>query len=175
LSDLAQLGISIDSSSAVVAKTALTGLTSAANAAAGAVGSLSAAGTPASAAMAKFAGANDNAAESLRKQHQVFQGLRTDLALLGPQFGGVIGTLGALYVENAHVVEGMGGLRSALGELITPQRLLIGGLVGIGAGSAIMLKSIADAKVALADLGDRSNTSLASIQALSSGGDERYR
>jgi hypothetical protein len=163
MSDIATLGISVDSSQVKSGSTDLSSLSAAAKAATDALNALSS-------GVSRMPKINvGDSTESLRKQHQVLNAFKTDLALLGPQFGSVAGMASALYIENSHLAEGFGGLKKAIGEIVTPANILIGGFIGIAAGGAIALKSISDAKVALADLGDRSGTSLASIQALTTG------
>lgn len=164
--NIAQLGITIDSSSVPKATTALNGLTTAAKAAAPAVSALQSAASPATAALGNLSkGANDNS-ESLRGQREALRGLVGDVSLLTPAFGGVIAVASELYLSNQRLAEGWAGVKTAIGGLITPTNLLIGGLVGIAAGGAIALKSIADSEVALADLGERAQASVGYLHQL---------
>jgi hypothetical protein len=166
--DVAVLGLQVDSTQVATASKALAGLTSAANQAAGASAALTNAGKPAGAAMATLSkSANDNEI-SLRGQREALRGLATDIGLLSPAFGGAAASAAALYIENAHLFEGIGSTESALGRLLTPTNLAIGAFAGLAVGAGMLVESAIKSQVALGDLADRTQTTVSAIHALQS-------
>ena len=112
MTDIAQLGISIDTTSVVGATSALKQFATAAQ--------------PASDAAANLQQTAGFVTESLRGQRLVLAGLTADLGLLGGGLGQVAGIASTLYLENAHLLTGWSGLKDAIGGLLTPTNLLIG-------------------------------------------------
>jgi hypothetical protein len=165
--NIAQLGITV-TTNADKAATDLNSLSTAAKATSAAVASLQTAAAPATTAIANLSKASNDNAEGLRGQRNVLRGLTSDLALLSPGLGGTAAALAAIYIENSHVAEGFSGLRAAIGELITPQNLLIGGIVALVAGGALALKWVADQEVAFANLADRTGTAATALHSLES-------
>jgi hypothetical protein len=129
--NIARLGLQIDSGPAVAAKQALTDLVPAAKAA-------QAATTPLAQAARVAAIATDAQTTSIRGQRLVLRGLAGDLALLSPQLGGVATAAALLYVDNAHLIGGFSGLKSAILSVLTPTNLLIGGTVALAAGAYLL-------------------------------------
>jgi len=129
--NIARLGLQIDSGPAVAAKQALTDLVPAAKAA-------QAATTPLAQAARVAAIATDAQTTSIRGQRLVLRGLAGDLALLSPQLGGVATAAALLYVDNAHLIGGFSGLKTAILSVLTPTNLLIGGTVALAAGAYLI-------------------------------------
>src|SRR5580704_4170213 len=116
--NIATLGLKVDSSQVTGANSALDALVAAAKQATDAMNDLAAAGNAAGEGAKKLRPGLDDGTESLRGQRNALRGLSTDLALLSPAFGGLTQTAAALYIENAHLIEGFGGLRNAIGALL---------------------------------------------------------
>jgi hypothetical protein len=110
----------------------------------------------------------DAGSESLRGQRMVLRGLVGDLALLGPQFGQTAGMAALLYIDNAHLVGGFSGLRSAISGLLTPTNLLIGSFVAIAAGSLIAYNAIKAQELAMGELSERTESTVQSLHGLES-------
>ncbi len=175
--EIVTLGIAIDSADAVTAKTNLAALVPAATATQAAFGGLEKAALPASTALAavttntlpatealnRLRGASEGHTLSIRGQSQALRGLKEDLALVSSQFGGVVGTLGTMYVANAHLIHGFSELKptlTAIGSgitefLVTPAgvvttALAVAGLAAYEFYDAVM-KPGPDAKAVLKD------------------------
>lgn len=166
--DIATLGLAVDSSQVVTAKTALQQLTAAAGPAAQSAAALTAATVPASAAMSKGTAAANVHSESLRGQRMVLRGLAADLAILGPQYGQVAGMAGLLYIENAHLFTGFGGLKNAISSLLTPTNLAIGAFAAIAVGSYAAFESIKATELAFGALSERTNTTVQALHGFES-------
>jgi hypothetical protein len=111
---------------------------------------------------------NDAHSESLRGQRMVLRGLASDLAIFGTGVGQYAGLAGMMYYENMHVIEGFGGLKSAIGSILTPTNLLIGGVAALVVGGYALVTSVVAQEKAFDDLAVRSDSTLRSIHALES-------
>ena len=154
MSDIAQLGLAVDSSQVVAATAALNQFTKAAQ--------------PAASATAQLQQAAGVVTESLRGQRLVLAGLTADLGLLGGGLGQAAAIASTLYLENAHLADGWSGLKTAIGGLITPTNLLIGGFAALAVGGYEVITSIVAQEKAFDDLAMRTNETLQSVHALAS-------
>lgn len=168
MSDIAQLGLSIDSTQVNAASAALDKLTAAAAPAASAAASLQTAAAGASPAMASLSTATDANSTSFRSQREALRGVASDLAIFGGSVGQTAGILGQLYIENQRLAEGFGGLTGAIGSLLTPQNLLIGATIGLAVAGVELYSSILAQEKAFDDLSDRTQTTLTDLHALAS-------
>lgn len=175
MTDIAQLGLAIDSSQANAATVALGNLQKAAAPAAQAMADLQSASAPAAQALnqintasGNFAAGSDTASESLRGQRNVIRAISTDLAVFGTGVAQTVGLMGTLYIENSHLIEGFGGFTAAVKAIATPTNLMIGGILGIGAAMIAMGTSIAASEQQFSQLSDMSNTTMQSLHGLES-------
>lgn len=166
MADIATLGLAIDSSQAVSAAAALNGLTTAATGASGGMIALQNSASNAAGGQGLANAAANVHSESLRGQRLVLRGLMADFALFSPQLGQVGMIAAALYIENSHLVEGFGGLRSALASILTPTNLMIGGFAALAVGSYLAWSSIKTTELAFSELGERTDTTVQKLHAL---------
>jgi len=153
VTDIATLGLAVDSSQVTAASAALK--------------QFAAAAQPAANAAAALQASAGSVSESLRGQRQVLAGLAADLGLLGGGLGQVAGIAGTLYIENSHLAEGFGGLKNAITGLLTPQNLLIGGIAALVVGGYEAVTSVMAQEKALDDLANQSGLTLAQLHGLS--------
>jgi hypothetical protein len=111
---------------------------------------------------------SDANSESLRGQRLVIRGLASDLAIFGSGIGQYVGLAGMMYYENMHVIEGFGGFKSAIGGLLTPTNLLIGGVAALAAGGYALVTSVIAQEKAFDDLAQRTDSTMRSLHALDS-------
>lgn len=166
--DIASLGLAVDSTQVVAATAALNALTAAAKPAAASATALQSAAATASTALASNAAAANGNSLSLRGQRQVLRGLASDLALLGPQFGTAATLASALYIGNEHLMGGFGSLKDAVGALLTPTNLVIGGFIALAAGSYIAYNAIKQTELQFGALSDRTGETVQQLHALDS-------
>jgi hypothetical protein len=164
--NIATLGLQIDSSQALQAAKALQTLQAAAAPASAAVSSMTAAARPASAALATLAEASESHSASLRSQRLVLMGLASDLGALSSPLGAATAAAASLYVENSHLFEGFGNTESAIGKLLTPTNLLVGGVIGLGAAAIIAATSVTKSELAIGELSERTQTAVTSLHEL---------
>jgi hypothetical protein len=96
----------------------------------------------------------------------VLGGLVSDLALLSGGLGSTAGMLATAYIENAHLTEGFGGLKSALASIATPTNLLIGGLAGIAVGSALAYSAVKQSELAFDDVSSAIGITIGQLKGL---------
>lgn len=152
MSDIATLGLAVDSSQVTKATTALTGLAAAAKPAAAATTELQKAASNLTPIVDNNSNAVNKHSESIRGQRLVLRGMAADLALLGDQYGAAANMAAMLYIDNKHVFEGAGGLKSALVSLITPTNLMIAGFAGLAVGGVLAYNSWKTFALALDDV-----------------------
>jgi hypothetical protein len=106
--------------------------------------------------------------ESIRGQRLALRGLAQDLMFLGPAYGQSAAMAATLYIDNMHLIGGWSGLKTAIGALLTPMNLLIGGGVAVAAGMYMLNSSITETEKKFGDLADRTNTTVMKLHALES-------
>lgn len=153
MTDVATLGLSVDSSQVATATAALN--------------QLAAAAKPASDATASLQTSAGAVSESLRGQRLVLAGLTSDLALFGGGLGQAAAVASTLYIENAHLAEGWSGLKDAIGGLFTPTNLLIGATAALVVGGYEAVTSVMAQEKALEDLANQSGLTLTELHGLS--------
>lgn len=168
MNDIATLGLAIDSSQVTTATTALDKMAAAARPATTALAGMQATASSVSTGQLASAAASNTHSESLRGQRMVLRGLAGDLALLGPQYGQAAAMASLFYIENAHLFQGMGGLRAAIGGLITPTNLLIGGLAAVAVGGYVAYTSIKATELEFGALADRTDTAVRALHGFES-------
>jgi hypothetical protein len=173
--DIATLGLAVDSSQVVAANTALAQLATAANQAGTAAGALqTSTGGVTSALTAVGSGANNatgffNAnTESLRGQRLVLSAIAGDLALFGGGLGQAAAVAGTLYIQNAHLFEGFGGLKSAISSMLTPTTAIVATLAVLAVGAYEATDAIVKQEQAFDDLSTHSNTAMDALHGLAS-------
>lgn len=131
MADIATLGLVIDSRPVTAATTALNQLTAAARPAETALARLESQAKPAANALANM----DSGTLSLRGQRGVLRGLALDIALLTPQFGGLVGVASQLFIANQRLFGGFNQFKSTISGLITPLNLTAAGAAALGVGA----------------------------------------
>lgn len=159
MSDIATLGLVVDSSQVKTATTALQAFTQAA--------------TPAASASTSFQNASqgvstatDASTLSFRGQREIVRAAATDLAVFGGALGQIVGTAGLVAIENEHLIEGFGGFKNTIAAIATPTNLFVAGLAAIVAGSAYAYESILKTSQAYSQLSDKTNTTVAALRGL---------
>ncbi|HEX4409943.1 MAG TPA: hypothetical protein VH206_14315 [Xanthobacteraceae bacterium] len=173
--DIATLGLAVDSSGVVTASTNLDNLTASAGRTTEQISDFSKSLDQAVGDLQVLAAAqkngttlNDSATESLRGQRQVLSGITTDIALFGGGMGQAAQTAALLYVENAHLVEGWQGLKTAIGEIISPTTLVVAGMAAVGVAAYDVTAAIIAQEKAYDDLSSRSNTAISALHGIGS-------
>jgi hypothetical protein len=106
--------------------------------------------------------------ESIRGQRLALRGLAQDLMFLGPAYGQTAAMATTLYIDNMHLIGGWSGLKTAIGALLTPMNLFIGGAAAAAVGLYMLNSSITETEKKFGDLSDRTNTTLTQLHALES-------
>lgn len=173
--DIAQLGLAIDSGQVTTASAALDRFAASAKPAAAAVNTLESAMAAAvgdanvlAVAIKNGTTQSDAHSQSLRGQRLVLRGIAGDLALFGSQLGTAAQVASVLYIENAHLFEGFGGLKNAIAGIITPFNLFIGGLAAITVGGYLAYESVKKTELEFGALSDRTVTTVQNLHALAS-------
>jgi len=166
VTDIAQLGLAVDSSQVRTATTALGQLTAAAGPASLAASQLKVATSGNAVAQGQSATAADKHSESLRGQRLVLRAIASDAAVFGGALGQVAAVAGTTYIENAHLFEGFGGLKSAIGGMLTPTNLFVGALAAVAVGGVLALDSIVKQQQAYADLSEHVNVAVGALRGL---------
>jgi len=171
--NIATLGIAWDTTPLLLGTAAINKIPPAATAASSALVSLQSATANVSKTALASAAATDTHTESLRGQHEALRAVATDLAIFSGGLGQAAQVAGALYIENARLVENYGGLGKAIGSLITPTTLLVGGLAAVAVGSVLAYQSIKQSELALGELSERSNTTVTALHNLASAASDK--
>lgn len=180
MSDVAVLGLQVDSSQVKTATTNLTALANAAKATAPAVKGITDATNPAAVALANMQSITAKAAsahaglstQAMAAGHAV-RSMTEGIALGMPPTQILAQQLGHL----SYAASGEGGLSgafkslgSSLSAFISPSKLVIASLGAIGVGGLLAYSAIAKTEEAFGELSERSGTSLQSLHALNSAG-----
>ena len=164
--DVASLIVSVDTSSIPRATSAFGQLTAAANSTTSAVNQVKVSSSGLSTAQLQSATAADKHSESLRGQRLVLRAIASDAAIFGGALGQVAAVAGTTYIENAHLFEGFGGLKSAIGGILTSTNLFVGALAAVAVGGVLALDFIVKQQQAYADLGEHINVAVGALRGL---------
>ncbi len=166
--EIATLGLAVDSRAVVAATAALNSLTAAAAPAAQGAASLQAASARTATALQAQNSTMLTGSTGMLGQRMAIRGLAADLALLGPQFGTVAGMAGTLYLSNEAIFRGFGNVRNAMTALLTPSNLLIGGFAAAAVGALTLYESIKTTELEFGALAERTNTTVQALHGFES-------